>query len=168
MFFPQTGQLCVFWREAVEDREHVFLLCNFTSSLWSAIFTWMGVDLILPQDILSLYSQLGACVWGRKFITWRHMFWHVTCWSVWNLRNNIIFREGSIEFVDGLQKIKSTSRQWVLYKKGIKPGIFFSSWNTNPIGCLHNWSFWLQYFFMVLIYGGFFWWHLGTNTVIPA
>ncbi|KAG4403995.1 hypothetical protein GLYMA_01G239350v4 [Glycine max] len=64
------------------------------------------------------------------------MLHHTLRVSLWNVRNNVIFREGACDFGVIVDSIKRISWQWLLYKRRIHLGISHSSWCLNPLGCL--------------------------------
>lgn len=50
------------------------------------------------------------------------VFWHTTCWMLWNARNNAILNSVESEPGGILVAIKSVTWQWIAYKKGSVAG----------------------------------------------
>ncbi|KAL5179182.1 hypothetical protein HKD37_01G000537 [Glycine soja] len=103
--------------------------------IWNVVFDWLGIFTIILADIVQLYQQMGFYKKGAKVKRMKFLFWHVTSWSLWNARNSIIFRDGTLDAASIIARIKMLSWQWLLGKKGNRPGLFFSSWCINPSGC---------------------------------
>jgi len=55
------------------------------------VFRWLGIYIVLPQHVGHLYNQIGHSIRGAKIKRLKKVFWHATCWSLWNARNNVIF-----------------------------------------------------------------------------
>lgn len=131
MYTYALNQSCVFCNSTVEDCNHLFLTYSVSSSIW------LGLNFTLPQHIIQLYLLLGECIIkGNKGTVIKHIFWLATCWCIWNLRNSIIFREAKFDFMGIIANIKATSWQWLLYRRGVKGGIFFHFLAQQPIGVL--------------------------------
>lgn len=90
------------------------------------------------------------------------VFWHTTCWMLWNARNNTILN--SVESKPGgiLVAIKSVTWQWIAYKKGSVAGYQFSSWCLNPLVCL-RWLFEILLFLNYTFGRHFFFGFLGLK-----
>jgi len=120
----------------LEDSNQLFLSCPFSSKVWYTVLCWLGLSFTLPKHISQLYLQMGECLNGIKNKVLKYIFWHATCWCIWIQRNRIIFKEQNAEFSRIIAHIKAISWQWLLYKRGVKPGLFYSPWHSNPMGCL--------------------------------
>lgn len=61
---------CVFCGGQLESELHLFLLCEFAERLWYLIFKWLGVVVILPNDLPTLlsifYSGVSLIRKGRR------------------------------------------------------------------------------------------------------
>lgn len=57
----------------------------------------------------------------------RHVIWMGAVWVLWMLRNNIIFREGSIDLVDAMTTIKILSWNWFVNRREENSGILYSN-----------------------------------------
>ncbi|KHN24887.1 hypothetical protein glysoja_028733, partial [Glycine soja] len=111
---------CVFCNQFVEYINHLFLHCNFTSNMWYVIFAWLGVVMLLLQDIQTLYDQVWKCFRDKKVKRLKHLFWHASCRCICNMRNNTIIRNSTFaEPMGCIQQIKSILWQWLLYKRGV-------------------------------------------------
>lgn len=117
----------------VEDKNHLFVNCSFNSKIWYVVLAWLGVSVVLPNDAKSLFIWMGGFVRVRRVKRLIFIFWHVTVWCLWNLRNQIIFKSDSIEFLACMAHIKIISWQWLFSKNGVKTSLFFSSWCCCPL-----------------------------------
>ncbi|PNX71881.1 hypothetical protein L195_g027767, partial [Trifolium pratense] len=48
---------CVHCLAREEDAPHLFLFCDFASQVWKAIFRWLGVIIVIPQNLFLLYGD---------------------------------------------------------------------------------------------------------------
>ena len=127
---------CSFCKDAVEDKNHMFLSCPFSSAIWNQVFRWLGIHTVLPRHIDHLYDQMGHSIGGATNKRIKLVFWHAACWLLRNARNSVIFNSEEPEPGGILMAIKSIAWQWIAYKKGFAVGYQFSSWFMNPLVCL--------------------------------
>lgn len=125
--------LCCFCRNCLETSQHLFLKCVETSSIWCAIFKWMGMSTLLPNDVVAHLYQVGSQIKGKKAKRWRWLIWFIGWWKIWNQRNNIIFKGQQLGKNKLVEEIRITTWQWVLYKKENAAGFMFSSWLYDSI-----------------------------------
>lgn len=106
-------------------------------SLWRSVYCWIGLSVVLFHLGPAHYIQHGFLLGGRKLKRSKYILWHVVVWSIWIMRNNIIFSQGSVDFSEILHCIKLRSWSWFLAKN---PGccFSFSDWCNNPVMCLRG------------------------------
>lgn len=92
----------------------------------STVFEWLGVPFV-TQNINQLYLHLGECFPGKKARKWRHLVWHTVCQCIWSARNSWIFRMviSKQRRQQRESKVLHGSWQWLLYREGVSPGLFF-------------------------------------------
>jgi hypothetical protein len=96
----------------VENSNHLFLHCPSAMLVWLEVFNWIGVPLIIPPSIASLFELFSGVAKNAKIRKGFLMIWHATLWSIWKARNNAI-----------LARLK------------ILPCLFYE-WNWDPGACL--------------------------------
>lgn len=56
-------------------------------------------------------------------------------WTIWILRNEVIFKNGKIDFLNTIELIME--RSWSLFlAKNDEAGYSYSNWCISPIGCV--------------------------------
>ncbi|KAF1877282.1 hypothetical protein Lal_00012053, partial [Lupinus albus] len=102
--------LCIFCNNHVETVDHLFVSCDFASSIWKCFYAWLQISVINPSlvlDSLKLHDfvRRGCC---PKL--WR-MFWFTVVWSLWIMRNKVIFMEKKTSYVNLIEIIQI--RSWI-------------------------------------------------------
>ncbi|KAK7280954.1 hypothetical protein RIF29_08549 [Crotalaria pallida] len=59
--------LCCFCNQHLECVDHLFLHCNFASSLWNGIYAWFGIYSVLPSSCKEHLAQHSTLLRSRKF-----------------------------------------------------------------------------------------------------
>lgn len=104
------------------------------------IYKWLGVDSALIGNIRDLFFQHVGLLSGRLCSKVCKSIWFVTIWSLWLHRNDMIFKQESLNFnkVTDLFKI----RIWTWYIGLInKSGFSFTDWYLSPSAL--SATFWL-------------------------
>lgn len=129
------SQMCCFCNSEAETSEHMFLSCNFSYSVWMHIYCWLGIETVLSGNLLELLQQHDGHFVGRKLKRAWRMFWFAIIRSLWLLRNDIIFSQGTKDFDKIIDLIKI--RVWSWCHARLKQGGFsFLDWSINPQACL--------------------------------
>jgi hypothetical protein len=63
------------------------------------------------------------------------LIWHATLWSIWRLRNNVIFLNGNFDPVEVVDSVKLLSWKWGISRHKI-PICLFYEWCWDPGLCL--------------------------------
>lgn len=64
------------------------------------------------------------------------MIWFAIIWTIWLIRNDVIFSQGKKDFDKSIELIKI--RVWSWSHAKLKKGSFsFLDWSINPQACLH-------------------------------
>ncbi|KAI8570885.1 hypothetical protein RHMOL_Rhmol01G0073500 [Rhododendron molle] len=91
----------------VETPEHLFLLCQFAWDVWSLILDWWHVRWVCPASLLDLFTWwLDFGFKNLEKFLWETTF-HATIWSVWLVRNDIVFNNASWRVEDLRELIKT-------------------------------------------------------------
>nr|XP_034930821.1 uncharacterized protein LOC118061489 [Populus alba] len=78
-----------------ESVDHLLLHCHNHWIIWSKIIKWWGLSWCCPKNLSCLFSQWTVMVQGKfQKKAWLMLFFSVV-WSLWLLRNDLIFRQKS-------------------------------------------------------------------------
>jgi hypothetical protein len=88
-----TEKRCVFCSNHDESIFHVFIQCNYSSTVWRKILTWMGLNFINSTSVQQHFILFGELIKSKANKKHRHIIWLATTWCIWRWRNNIVFRE---------------------------------------------------------------------------
>ncbi|KAI5430646.1 hypothetical protein KIW84_035018 [Lathyrus oleraceus] len=110
------GSFCPLCELEEEFVGHLFLKCCKVKTIWKEVFSWFGV---VFDDILDL-SDIGTIVTGEDVLLFLSnsldgkvkssffaFIWSLVCWSIWNARNNLVFKHSIWNVVKILLIIKS-------------------------------------------------------------
>ena len=81
-----------------ESVDHILLQCHKHWLIWSKIIKWWGLVWCCPKSFSDLWSQWTSMVHGhfqRK--AWLMLFFSVA-WSLWLLRNDLIFQQKTPDY----------------------------------------------------------------------
>lgn len=109
----QRTLLGVMCRIEVESSEHLLMRCTISARVWSCVFSWLGFVFEMPQGVTRLYTLQKYLLRGKKKVKkFRFLFWHATVWSIWLVRNEMIFNNGNFELLSIMELIKLRSWAW--------------------------------------------------------
>lgn len=118
--------------------QHLLVECVFSRTTWEHVLNWW----LTPRSDTQILTLKN--IWDRfkksksKPVksAWKVVV-SATLWSIWLVRNNIIFRSDSVSKEAVLCLIKQFSREWCQsFKILLKPSSKW--WNVNPIGSITN------------------------------
>lgn len=134
----QNDLCCVLCFRENESVEHLFLACNVVKSIWSQVFSWMGVPIVEPEDVISHFVEFGKMVKGRKQKGVKHLIWMAVVWNIWLARNKVIF-QGEVASVPSIVSgIKDVAWCWFKARRGRNCGVVWSDWYNCPLGCFSS------------------------------
>eukprot|EP00258_Populus_trichocarpa_P028500 XP_024444519.1 uncharacterized protein LOC112324681 [Populus trichocarpa] len=82
--------ICLVEEEMVD---HLFIHCYKHWLIWSKIINWCGLAWCCPRNLPNLFSQWDSLVYGKfQKKAWVMLFFSVA-WSIWLLRNDVIFKQ---------------------------------------------------------------------------
>jgi len=87
--------ICLVEEESVD---HILLHCHKHWLIWSKIIKWWGLVRFCPKSFSNMWSRWTSLVHGnfqRK--TWLMLFFLVA-WSLWLLRNDLIFQQKTLDY----------------------------------------------------------------------
>ncbi|GAU20845.1 hypothetical protein TSUD_120370 [Trifolium subterraneum] len=126
---------CVHCHGVEESMVHLFLFCDFATQVWNAIFRWLGLVIIMPPNPFLLFDYFIGAARNNKLRIGFLLIWHATVWSLWRLRNEVIFSNGAKEIETVVDAIKLQSWKWGVSRHQI-PICLFYEWCWDPELCL--------------------------------
>ncbi|KAK2409313.1 hypothetical protein QL285_044747 [Trifolium repens] len=131
---PDTCRDCVNCVGRVESSVHLFLHCPKALVVWYEVFKWLGVVIVMPNSIASLFRVMRGAANNKKSRQGLLMVWHVTIWGIWKARNNSIFASGFSPPSEIIEAIKVLSWKWSLARLKVKSCLFYE-WCWDPGDC---------------------------------
>jgi hypothetical protein len=125
---------CVHCVGSVEDARHLFMFCNFAYGVWSRIFRWLGVVLVMPQNLFSFFDCFVGAANNKKAAKGFALIWHTTIWLIWRSRNEVLFSNGVRDLVKVVDDVKLLSWRWGLARRSFKICLFYE-WCWEPGIC---------------------------------
>lgn len=127
LFIDTTqGDACVFCFLYDESCGHLFFFftCLFSYRVCSLIYVWLGFSGVFHYDGINRVLQHGNLFSGKRIWKVRHIVWLAVVWSLWLLRNKIIFQGCVAECTQVVVQIKMVSWGWFICKEGRNSCLF--------------------------------------------
>ncbi|KAI8548067.1 hypothetical protein RHMOL_Rhmol07G0243600 [Rhododendron molle] len=104
----------------LETPGHLFLHCPFSWLVWSLILDWWHVSWVCPASLVDLFSWwLGMGFKNLEKYMWETTF-HATIWSLWLVRNDLVFNNATWRVEDLGELIKTRVAMCIKVKFDIK------------------------------------------------
>jgi hypothetical protein len=126
---------CVGCVGKVETSNHLFLHCPSVMMVWGEIFKWVGVEIIIPPSLPSLFEMIKGSGRNSKIRSGLVLIWHSSIWAIWKARNRAIFADGFFISNEIVDNIKVLSWKWSLSRLKLAPCLYYE-WCWNPGDCL--------------------------------
>ena len=118
-----------------ETTNHLFFSCDIFGSVWHEVYQWLGVSFISPTASCDHFHQFGHMA-GLSRVT--HSFlkviWHACVWTLWNERNNTIFKNKAWDLSQLLDNVKFVSFSWLKAHK-LTSAFSYNDWWRHPLTC---------------------------------
>ncbi|XP_058775834.1 uncharacterized protein LOC131650122 [Vicia villosa] len=128
---------CEFCRNHLETSSHLFFQCGVAKYLWKRIYLWLGEDLPFSLEEflkLDIVVEKVKTVNARKNIT---SIWIASVWSLWNMRNAMIFKKIAYSFERVFYNVIFLSWCWLASSNPIRYCSFYD-WYTVPLDCFKS------------------------------
>ncbi|KAF5936254.1 hypothetical protein HYC85_027383 [Camellia sinensis] len=101
-----VSTLCVFCKAVNETVDHVMVSCPFVWNVWAEMLNWWDVQGALPGsvEVLILWWD-EECFSNKERKIWRGIPL-VVLWSVWKLRNDVVFNASNPSLAELCEVIK--------------------------------------------------------------
>jgi hypothetical protein len=104
-----AGVNCVWCDRFPESMSHLFLHCTLAHKVWCEIFYWLGVVLIMPSNIMSLFDCFCHSARNKRTRKALRFIWHTVVWCLWRARNDVIFNDIKKNVPELVEEIKVLS-----------------------------------------------------------
>jgi hypothetical protein len=127
---------CAFCSLNTEDIGHLFFSCQYSIGIWNAISNWIGKVIPTGVDYCTHFLLFGDLVRLKKGSgRVSRLIWLATTWSIWKLRNDVIFNGVTPDASNLVNNIKTISWLWFSGRFGRKANVSFLNWCIDPLGC---------------------------------
>ncbi|KAL8488771.1 hypothetical protein ACS0TY_024901 [Phlomoides rotata] len=136
IILDEEAKVCQLCKEREETIHHLFFECKIAYKTWSDILKWLGVSLVLliaPYHFLIFENCLGRGKKAKVAAT----IWIGTVWSIWNLRNEVIFNKIGIDVEREMNKVKINVWNWIRVKEPRLADSNIRLWFEDPRECLN-------------------------------
>ncbi|KAL8477794.1 hypothetical protein ACS0TY_029915 [Phlomoides rotata] len=136
MILEEEAKCCQLCKEEEENIRHLFFECKVSYLIWSNILKWLGVSMalhIVPSRHFLLFEN---CLRRGNKAKVAASIWIGIVWSIWTLRNEVIFNKAVINVEKEVCKIKFYVRNWLEAKVLSCSELSISNWLENPTECM--------------------------------
>jgi hypothetical protein len=130
----QQATSCVFCDSAVESTIHLFLHCPVSSKVWYEIMRWLGVNVIVPHNLVSAFATLVSYGRGKRNTDCLALIWVSFMWSIWRFRNNVVFNNKVLIIEELVDYIKFQAWKWFVGRVAKSPCLLYE-WQWSPSDC---------------------------------
>ncbi|XP_058753518.1 uncharacterized protein LOC131626698 [Vicia villosa] len=129
-----SPNVCVFCETEKESLSHIIFCCRFSRLVWKDLASWIGFTEFLFVDVWSSFYDWHSFCKNRQVKPGREgIFWAAICWSLWKVRNGIIFRNGPWSVSDIIWNIKELIWRWSFIGKITRTNYNFYEFLNNPL-----------------------------------
>lgn len=124
----EADRKCCFCGLYDEDAGHVFFHCSSIYDIWRECYAWLGVPTVLHQSPLENFLIHDGILSGKRGNFLAICIWECLVWSIWKLRNNVIFKGKEANTVLLLDEVKGRVWSWGLTKNFIHCNFPLREW----------------------------------------
>jgi hypothetical protein len=118
-----------------EASDHLFLNCVMAREVWAGILRWLGFVYHTPPDLFVHWKWWNELSGNKKIRKGYRIIWHAAIWTIWRVRNDLIFNNSTCGIEEVVKAIKVLAWRWVLNRLNL-PACMFYEWTWNPQDCL--------------------------------
>ncbi|XP_058786092.1 uncharacterized protein LOC131660788 [Vicia villosa] len=89
---------CPFCETQAENLNHLFFDCSMAKFIWERIFVWLGAGQFLSLADFRSFSAIQEKVKLEIIKEKINIVWISTIWSLWNMRNSMVFENHLYSF----------------------------------------------------------------------
>ncbi|XP_022027114.1 uncharacterized protein LOC110928407 [Helianthus annuus] len=131
---PVPNQMCVLCGDYAETCDHIFVSCHFAQSIWQNLAIWCRMPPIIAfgiKDLLTLHGPRSSSRESKAI----HAVILVTFWSIWKVRNEVVFNQAVPNVVKSLDEIKSMAYLWVKSRSKMA-SLSWENWSRFNLGAM--------------------------------
>ncbi|XP_058732655.1 uncharacterized protein LOC131604212 [Vicia villosa] len=88
-----SNPFCEFCGNHPETLSHIFFFCQVSKKVWEWIFLWLGEELPFSIEEFKDFDVLQEKIKIANARVKINTIWMTTIWSIWIMRNSIIFEQ---------------------------------------------------------------------------
>ncbi|GJV44463.1 reverse transcriptase domain, reverse transcriptase zinc-binding domain protein [Tanacetum coccineum] len=125
--------LCPFCEEQIEDEDHIFALCPFSSNIWDLIRKWRSLDVIPLDTTLNVLEMAddGDLNFSEEISSLFDVVVLCAIWWIWRARNLLVFQAVKVNMINIIDDIIATSYLWIKNRAKCC-SISWVDWCCNP------------------------------------
>ncbi|XP_058774883.1 uncharacterized protein LOC131649149 [Vicia villosa] len=104
---------CPFCDSQEENLLHLFFDCSVVKHIWERIFVWLGAGQFLSLADFRSFSAIQEKVKSGIIKEKINIVWISTIWSLWNMRNSMVFENNLYSFEWVFNSVLFFSWRWV-------------------------------------------------------
>lgn len=131
-----TSTSCPLCMEYDECPEHLFFKCKISSSIWDAVKSWLSINMVMHINPSIHFLQFSEALGRKKLRKVAFFIWVGSVWSLWNLRNDVLFNNGSVAIDKVISILKIRLWHWICCREISMNSLNISSWLGDPWRCL--------------------------------
>lgn len=108
-----TNSLCEFYGNHPKTLLHLFFLCQVSKNLWERIYRWIGEDISFSFEEFLDFDLLQDKVNAERARMKTNTIWIAALWSLWSMRNVIIFYQVIFSFDVVFYNVMFKSWSWI-------------------------------------------------------
>jgi hypothetical protein len=118
----------------MESEVHLFTKCSVAVEVWAAIYSWLGLYTAVLGNLYQAFETFGFPFKCKKRTMGLNLIWQTVMWSLWIVRNSIIFEGKTPKAYEIVEAIKHKSLEWFIARKYV--GVCLSyEWEKFPLFC---------------------------------
>ncbi|XP_058733456.1 uncharacterized protein LOC131605076 [Vicia villosa] len=83
---------CVLCGSCLESSSHLFFNCQVVKVIWKHVFLWLGIPNDFNEEEIRCFETIQDKVKSSNRRTLINFVWFATIWSIWLMRNAIVFK----------------------------------------------------------------------------
>ncbi|XP_058773836.1 uncharacterized protein LOC131648056 [Vicia villosa] len=129
---------CVFCRVHPESLMHVFFDCQVSKNVWEWDYSWLCDEVLFSLQEFKEFLVVQEKVKKAKDRVKINFIWISLIWSLWIMRNSIIFEQASFSFELVVYNVMFLSWSWLARIRLSTSFSSFYEWYKLPLRCFEN------------------------------
>ncbi|XP_058734014.1 uncharacterized protein LOC131605705 [Vicia villosa] len=125
---------CVLCESHEESLNHLFFLCQTSKAVWEKIYMWLGDNINFSLEEFMCFDVIQEKVRNISTRDIVNIIWLATLWSLWLMRNVIVFDNASYSFEAVYTNVMFFSWRWLACSNNSSRSSF-CDWYKLPLSC---------------------------------